>query len=274
VTKPMPTFEEVVKLRVVHRLPGMEAVTVRRDLPYKSAGEARLEMDVYAPPGLKPGERRPAVVFVHGGPVPPGSKSQQMGVFVSYGELAAACGFVGVTFNHRFDSPQRLVDAAGDVADLLARVRKDAEDLHVDAERLAVWAFSGGGPTLAPLLAERPAWLRAVVAYYAVLDIQTPPPGQPDTLGAEMRRTFSPAAQLGPGPRPLPPILVARAGLDHPLLNAAADRFVQEALGQNAPLALLNHPEGRHGFDILDDDARTHEILASTFEFLKRRLER
>lgn len=272
-TEPMPSFEEIVKLRVLFRLPGMEAVAVRRDLPYQSAGDAKLAMDVYSPPGLQPGDRRPAVVFVHG-LVPPGSQPQRMGVFLSLGELAAAAGFVGVTFNHRFDSPQRLADAAGDVADLLARVRQDAEDLHVDAERLAVWAFSAGGPTLAPLLAERPPWLRAVVAYYALLDIQTPPPGQEDTLGPEMRRRFSPAAQLGPGARPAPPLLVARAGLDHPFLNAAVDRFVQEALSHNSPLTLLNHPGGRHGFEILDDDARTHEILACTFEFLKRQLER
>jgi acetyl esterase/lipase len=274
VTKPTPPFEEIVKMRVVHRIPGMDAVAVRRALVYKTAGETRLEMDHYAPPGLKPGERRPAVVFVHGGPVPPGSKPKGMGVYLSYGELAAASGLVAVTFDHRFDAPGRLVEAAGDVADLLAHVRKDAEALQVDPDRIAVWAFSGGGPLLAPLLAERPPWLRAVAAFYAMLDIQTPPPGQPDALGAEMRRRFSPVAHLGPGARPLPPLFVARAGLDHPFLNAAADRFVQEALARNAPIDFLNHPEGRHGFDILDDDDRSREIIARTLEFLRARLPR
>jgi acetyl esterase/lipase len=274
--KPMaratPPFEEVVKMRVVYRLPGMEAVAVRRNLVYKTAGEVRLEMDVYAPPGLKPGERRPAVVFVHGGPVPPGTPTKGMGVFVSYGELAGASGFVGITFNHRFYGPERLTEAAGDVADLLAHVRREAAALGVDPDRMAVWAFSNGGPFLAPLLADRPPWLRAAVAYYALLDVQRVPPGQPDALGPETRRRFSPVAQLGAGPRPLPPILVARAGLDHPFLNEGLDRFVQEALARNAPLDLLNHPEGRHSFDILDDDARSREIVARTFEFLRGRL--
>jgi acetyl esterase/lipase len=272
VAKPMPPFEEVVKLRVVHRVPGMEAVSARRGLVYKTDGEARLEMDVYAPPGLKPGERRPAVVFVHGGPIPPGAKAKGMGVYLSYGELAAASGLVGITFDHRFHGPDRLVQAAGDVADLLAHVRKEAGSLGVDPERIAVWAFSGGGPFLAPLLAERPAWLRAVVAFYAVMDVQTPPPGQPDVLGAEVRRRFSPVAHLGPGPRPLPPLLVARAGLDHALLNEGVDRFVGEALARNASLDLLNHPEGRHAFDILDDDARSREIVARTLAYLSARL--
>jgi acetyl esterase/lipase len=272
VAKPMPPFEEVLKMRVVYRVPGMDAVAIKRGVVYKTAGEVRLEMDVYSPPGLKPGERRPAIVFVHGGPVPPGSKPKGMGVYLSYGELAAASGFVGITFDHRFDAPGRVTDAAGDVADLLAHVRQEAPALNVDPDRIGVWAFSGGGPFLAPLLAERPTWLKAVAAYYAVLDIQIVPPGQTDTLGPETRKRYSPVAQLGPGPRPLPPILVARAGQDHPFLNAALARFVQEALAQNAALDLLNHPEGRHGFDLLDDDARSREIVARTFEFLRTRL--
>ena len=38
------------------------------------------------------------------------------------------------------------------------------------------------------------------------------------------------------------------------------------------PLDLLDHPEGRHGFDILDDDDRSREIVGRTFDFLRRRL--
>jgi len=270
-TKPPPSLEEIVKSRVVHRLPGMEAVTARRGLVYKTEGETRLEMDLYPPPGLEAGARRPAVVFVHG-PVPPGAKAKGMGVFLSYGELAAASGLVGITFDHRFSGGETLIQAAGDVSDLLAHVRQEAGALGVDPERMVVWAFSGGGPFLAPLLAERPGWLRAVVAFYAFLDMQVPPPGQPDTLDPEVRRRFSPVVHLGPGPRPLPPLLVARAGLDHPFLNEGIDRFVQEALARNASLDLLNHAEGRHGFDILDDDARSRAIVAHALAFVSAHL--
>ena len=270
--KAMPSFEEMVRMPVVYRLPGMDKAVVRRNLVYKTAGQMPLELDAYLPAGLAPGERRAAVVFVHGGPVPPELRPKDWGAYVSYGGLAAASGLVGITFNHRFNSPAQLPDAAGDVADLIEHVRKNAEALNVDPDRLAVWAFSGGGPFLSATLAERPGFVRAVVAYYAVLDLQIPPPGQPDTLGPEVRKRFSPVAQLAPGPRPLPPVLVARAGQDNPFLNEGLDRFVHEALVQNVPLDLLNHPEGRHGFDILDDDARSQEIISRTFEFLRTRL--
>ena len=268
VEKKMPPFEEMVKMPVVLRVPGMDAASTQRDVVYKTAGDQPLHMDVYSPPG--PPRPRPAVLLVHGGPLPqPGAKN--MGVFRSYGKVLAASGYVAVAFDHRFLGPGRLVDAGQDVADLVAHVRANAAALGVDADRIAIWAFSGGGPLLAAPLRERPPWLRAVLAYYAVLDLQQPPPGADSGLSAELRERFSPIRALGDA-KSAPPLLVARAGLDHPWLNGGTDRFVQEALANGATLDLLNHPEGRHGFDILDDDARTKEILRRTLDFLRDRL--
>jgi hypothetical protein len=47
---------------------------------------------------------------------------------------------------------------------------------------------------------------------------------------------------------------------------------VQEALAANATLDFANHPQGRHGFDILDDDERSHEIIARAAAFVKTHL--
>jgi acetyl esterase/lipase len=269
VEKKNPPFEEMVRMRIVYSVPGMDAVGVRRDVPYKTGDGGPLHMDVYTPPG--PPRARPAVILVHGGPIPKvGAKN--MGVFLSYGELLAASGFVAVTFDHRFLGPARLADAGGDVGDLVAHVRANAGSLGVDPERVALWAFSGGGPFLAAPLRERPAWLRAVVAYYAVLDLQQPPPGADSGLSTELRQAFSPVHALGSDARSAPPVLVARAGLDHPWLNGGLDRFVEAATAKGATLDLLNHPEGRHGFDILDDDARSKQIIRRTLEFLRDHL--
>jgi acetyl esterase/lipase len=267
--KATPTLEEMIRTRVVFSVPGMDTVTVRRDLLYKNADSNSLRMDVYSPSG--PPRPRPAVILVHGGPIPKiGAKN--MGVFVSYGELLAASGFVAVTFDHRFLAPARLTDAATDVGDLVGHVRKNAGSLGVDPERLALWAFSGGGPLLAAPLRERPTWLRAVVAYYAILDLQQSPPGDDLGISAELRQTFSASRSLGDNARPAPPILVARAAQDNPWLNGTIDRFVQTALSSGAMLDLLNHPKGRHSFDILDDDARSKQIIRYTLEFLRDQL--
>ena len=51
---------------VVMTLPGMDKVQVTKDIRYAPAAPAHIAMDVYRPPGLKSGERRPAVLFIHG----------------------------------------------------------------------------------------------------------------------------------------------------------------------------------------------------------------
>jgi acetyl esterase/lipase len=156
----------------------------------------------------------------------------------------------------------------------VTHVRANAASLEVDPERIAFWAFSGGGPFLSSGLRERPSWLRAVASFYAVLDLQQPPPGAPDSgLSAETRAHFSPVAALGQDARSAPPIVLARAGLDNPWLNDGVDRFVAAAIARGATLDVLTHPTGRHGFDILDDDARSKEIIRRALEFLRARLE-
>ena len=269
--KPAPSFDEIVKMPLVYSVPGMDRAEIQKDIAYRTAGETTLKMDVYAPSGLGPAERRPAIVFIHGGPVAPAMNPKDWGVYVSYGRLAAASGLVGITFNHRFYGSKEAADAAGDVDAAIAHVRANADSLRVDKGRLAIWAFSGGGTFLSRPLAQRPAFVRALVSYYATLDNRVPPPGAPNVLSDEERRGMSPAAQLAPG-APLPPMLIARAGKDHPALNATLDTFLKEALAAGVALELLNHPTGQHGFDILDDDARTKEILERTIEFLQAHL--
>lgn len=262
-------------MRCVLRLPGMERAVVRRDIPYKTVGDAALLVDVYSPADAPKERALPAVVFIHGGPIPPGSGPKQMGCFVSMGELAAASGLIGVTFNHRFFGPSMLVEAAGDVRDLVRHLRENAHGYGIDADRLALWAFSGGGPFLSSALREGPPYVQALVAYYAALDLQLRAPGvapvSENDLSDETRRAYSPAYHAGSGARKIP-MLIARAGLDHPWLNGSIDRFVARALEHNLPLELMNHEAGRHGFDILDDDIRSREILSRTLAFLKSRL--
>jgi acetyl esterase/lipase len=262
------TIEEIVRLRIVHPIPAGTPARIREGVLYRGEGAPEHLMDVYLPAGAA--TPPPAVVFVHGGPVPR-MGARRLGVFVSYGELLAALGLAAVTFDHGFTAPERLPDAAADAAAALAHVRGHASELGLDGERLALWAFSGGGPLLSLGLRGEVGSLRALVAFYAALDLQQRPPGAHDVLGDEQRRDLSPLHHLVRAPS-IPPMLVARAGLDTPALNATIDRFVAAALARNAPLDLLNHPAGRHGFDILDDDARSRDIIARAVDFVRRHL--
>jgi acetyl esterase/lipase len=254
--------EDLLKRRAVYSVPGMDHVRVRRDLAYRT-DEPALKMDLYLPKEAPPAAGWPVVVLVHGGPIPAGWAPKEWGVYRSYGELLAASGLAAVTFNHRLHASADYPRAAGDVDALIAHVRAEARGYGIDPDRVAVWAFSGGGPLLASALAGRAAYVRAAVSYYAFL-------GPPQAAAAEPR--LSALDLVRPASPPLPPLLIARAGRDDPALNASVDAFVTAALASGVTLELMNHPAGRHGFDILDDDDRSRDVIRRTVAFLRERL--
>jgi acetyl esterase/lipase len=264
--------------QIVYTLPGMDQVPVRTDVPYKSIDGESLLLDVYTPPGAAPSARRPAVLFVHGdGPPDMLRHAKDWGVFTGWGRLAALSGLVGITFNHRSSEGwTKLPQVVGDISDLIAFVRREAPGLGIDADRLGVWVASAGGPAgLALLLRDPPPFLRCLVAYYTVMDLQglpahvdLPPHVTPDLL-----REFSPVAQVPAGPDSCPPLFIARAGLDRAAINESIDAFIQTSLARNLPVDVMNHPTGRHGFDVLDADARSREIIGRTLEFLTHYLD-
>src|SRR4051812_22784012 len=64
---PQRSMREIVMMPVVYRVAGMDKVKIKSDLKYTDANDPNLLMDVYSPPNLAKGEKRPAVIFVHGG---------------------------------------------------------------------------------------------------------------------------------------------------------------------------------------------------------------
>ncbi len=270
--KPQPSLRDLVMKPVVYAVPGMEKVAVKSNLKYTSAPDPNLLMDVYAPPGLKQGERRPAVLFIHGS-AGSAARAKDWGVYTSWGRLAAASGMVGVTFTHRLGYPKPyLTDAGADVAAAINYVRANADALGVDKDRLCLAAYSGGGPLLSAALRERPAYVRCLVSFYAFLDVRQSPMHTPHEPAETLER-FSPITYLGRDAGRIPPVFIARAGLDQiPTLNDSVESFVREALKQNAPVTLYNHPAGVHGFDNQTPDARSREIVRAALDFMRTHL--
>jgi acetyl esterase/lipase len=262
---------------VVYRLPGTDAVEVRENLTYRKLAGAELAMDLYSPPGSGPGAKRPAVVFVHGGPIPapPVLQPKDWRDYRDFGRLAAVSGFIGVTFNHRFYGSDRIFDAQDDIEELVRFVREESDALGIDAERLALWAFSGGGIFLSELIRHPAAFIRGLIGFYTVMDLRSFPTADPSrAVDRDTLARFSPVAALDEASGSVPPILIARAGLDLPLLNGSIDRFAESALTKNLDFSVRNHPAGEHGFDVLNDDDLSRDIIRQAFEFLNRVLVR
>ena len=264
--------KELTPKRIVYVVPGMERVKVRKNLTYKPVAGAELKMDVYSPANSpRRNARHPAVIFIHGGRVPENLRTtpKDWGVFISFGQLVAASGFVGVTFNHRFYSWNSLSDSQSDVMDLIAYVRNNAESLGVDKDRIILWAASAGGIFLSQPLRDRPQFIRCLVAYYAELDLEGERKSAPASVTDETLREYSPVYHLSKNSKDIPPMFIARAGLDDADLNAGLDRFAQVALSNNATVDLVNHATGHHGFDVNDDNERSREIIKRSLEFIQ-----
>jgi hypothetical protein len=253
---------EIAMKRVVYEIPGMQDPTVRRGVEYNAA----LSLDLYYPAG--PDAPRPAVVIVLGYPdvgvsSPFGCQSREMGMFVSWAELFAASGIVGVLYETRHP--------ANDVIAVLSFLRTNAGTLGIDATRIGVWASSGNAPVALSVLMEGRVRC-GVLCYGFTLDLN----GSTGVAQAAAQYHFA-NSPAGRGVEDLPydiPLFIARAGREQFAgLNEALDTFVAAALRCNLPLTLVNHATGPHGFDFADDTEASRKIIRQILMFLRENLE-
>lgn len=195
-------------------------------------------LDLYLPDADGP---VPAVVLVHGGPVPAGVEPtpRDWPAYTGYGGALADAGVAGVMFDHRLHDVADYGRAADDLAAAVALVRADP---RVDPDRVALWFFSGGGLLCADWLAAPPPWLRCLAATYPILAAL---PGWGAT-----GRPFRPAEAL-PAAGDLP-LVLTRVGLEHPPIAATIARFAEAADACGAALEVIDVPRARHGFETLD----------------------
>ncbi|MFD8232862.1 alpha/beta hydrolase [Streptomyces sp. NPDC059696] len=205
--------------------------------------DRRGPVDLYVPEGEGP---RPAVVFVHGGPVPAGARPRprEWPALVGYARWAAAEGMVGVSLEHRLHDVADYDRAAADIAAGVERVRADP---RVDADRIALWFFSGSGPLTADWLTQPPAWLRCLAASYPIL-APLPAWGMAGTR-FHPARAVRQAGSL--------PVVLLRAGQESPEIASTVETFVTAAGDCAARLELVDVPDGRHAFETVDPPEET-----------------
>ncbi|MER8232759.1 dienelactone hydrolase family protein [Streptomyces sp. NPDC094049] len=206
--------------------------------------------DLHLPAGARPGDRpRPAIVFVHGGPVEADRRPtpRDTPFYLGYGRYAAELGAIGVTLDHRLHGLGDYPRAAEDVAATVEAVRADP---RVDPDRIALWFFSGGGLLMADWLAAPPPWLRCLAANYPVL--------APLTGWRAVHERFRPAA--APGTAAGPPLVLTRAGREHPAFAATVEEYLAAAASSGAEVEIVDVPNGRHSFELVD---RTDESRAA-----------
>ena len=193
------------------------------------------KLDLYRP--KNDASALPVVIFINGVGAP---NFKEWGQYTSWPRLVAAKGLAAISY-------QTEGDSAGQTDALLRYVLEHAAELKIDPKRVAIWACSANGRVGTALIANQPAdAFRAAVFYYALME------------------TAPKHADL--------PVLIARAGLENPSLNRTIDRWAAQAVAMEAPVTLLTYPQGRHGFELVDDTDESRRIVRHTLEFLKHHL--
>ncbi|MGF1429519.1 alpha/beta fold hydrolase [Kitasatospora sp. LaBMicrA B282] len=222
----------------------------------------RVDLHLPAEPAA-PGRRRPAVVLVHGGPLPRDQQPtpRDWPLYRGYARYLAGQGVVGVVSDQRFHSLADYPVAAADVAAVVELVRADP---RVDPDRIALWFFSGGGLLAADWLAAPPSWLRCVAATYPAL---APLPSWA-AVGVDPR--FRPVTALAGAGRL--PVVLTRAALDQPEMAASQEEFLAAATDLGAAVEVVEVPGARHGFEILDPTEEVRAGLRASLAAVLRHL--
>jgi acetyl esterase/lipase len=212
-------------------------------------------VDFYLPQAQGP---QPAIVFVHGGPLPEQVRPtpRDWPIYQGYGATAAARGVVGVTVDHGpHMMPDPFAKAPAIIADAVEAARADE---RVDGDRIALWFFSGGGLLMADWLRDPPPWLRCIAASYPLLG---PLPGWPDDPRLRIVEAAAGAGSL--------PIVLTRVGLEKPAITATVEAFIAAA---PKGLEVIDVPDGHHGFDYLDHTDQSRDAVAKAFDSVLAKL--
>lgn len=191
--------------------------------PGPAAGEDCLVLNVFTP-GIGDRQKRPVMVWLHGGGFRSGSGSAPI---LDGTSLARTHDVVVVTLNHRLNvfGFTYLAEAAGadfassasagmlDLVMALEWVRDNIEHFGGDANLVTIFGQSGGGRKVATLMSMPSAkglFHRAIIESGALLRLTTPADGERATqmLLAELGMTTSQAREL----QNVPMVQLAQAG--------------------------------------------------------------
>lgn len=145
-------------------------------------GSPDLKLDVYLPlDDVQPGEKRPAILQIHGGAWVLGSKNEQGIPLLNH---LASCGWVGFNIDYRLWPKAKYPDHVVDCKLALAWIREHAEEYGVDPNFIAVTGGSAGGhlcamtaltegdPVFQPGFEDADTSVQAAVPFYGVYDLK------------------------------------------------------------------------------------------------------
>ena len=221
-------------------VPDVEMVEVAVD-SFTTAGGRRAAYTTVRP--LGGGGPLPVVVFANaGGTFPRSSRGYQ-----EWARLVTTRGMAGVLYDADPSAPGQSFEAmvrAGEstLDSVIVELRRTAVRRGLDPARLVLWAGSAQTSVGTPVALEGQRPVAGYVLYYG--------------------------GGRATNPRVDVPVLMVRAGLDSPALNAGMDSLSLALTRAGVTVTTINHASGSHGFDIYDQTATSAHVIRQTLDFI------
>jgi tetratricopeptide (TPR) repeat protein len=226
---------------VVLEHPDMKNVAERSNVPYMTDSKGTLKLDVYLPPGVKPTDRLPAIVFLNSlGDTPGEMKAKDWGTYRTWPQLIAANRYVGISMECDRERPIESIKG------VFSFIEREGSKYNIDATRLGVYAASANVTQSLNYLMSADAYpgIKAAVLYYG---------RQPQ----------------GPFRKDLPVLFVIPEGD----VRGGYTMIWNEVLKNNAPWRIQMASGLIHAFDSFNDNDNSRIIIKETISFWKNHLD-
>lgn len=245
--------ESIFKMHLVHQEPTMISIKAKQFI-YKDT----LKADIYLPVMEITTKTYPCVIFVSGFA---GINFRSVQVYSDWAKLFATNGIIGIVYET--NSPGIDFDK------LTEYIISNSKTLNIDQNKIGIWSCSGNS-LLAINKVNTANQFKCHSIYY----------GLTTTLNSNYLKEVEDLSKKNGFAYEVKdeyisriPTLIVRAGKDYSkLILNSIDEFTNELLSKNIPFELINYPEGRHAFDMLDNNEASKKIILKTIEFFKEKL--
>ena len=262
---------------------GGDGFQIRTNVEFLASGRSQ-RADLYLPDPGSPGERRPAVVIIHGGGWTGGRRDAAREINI--GTNLALNGYVGLSIDYLLATKTRPTWPTNlhDCKTAVRWLRKNAERLQVDPERIGVIGGSAGGHLASLVVLTRPedgldpagpygeysCQVRCGVDLYGPAELPTYHDvtmlGSTYAEAPDLYRRASPVTYVR---RDSPPILILHGTADR-TVDVSQSRLFAEALrNAGAEHQLLIIPDAPHTFHL---QPRQRDLRPVVLGFLNKHL--
>jgi acetyl esterase/lipase len=239
-------------------------VTIEKDVAYLPPGRQE-KLDLYLPPGTPaPGQRRPAVVIIHGGGWTGGDKGAKREINI--GTTLAQHGYVCASINYDLARPGHPTwpNNLQDCKRAVRWLRKNAEKYQIDPDHIGAIGGSAGGHLTAMLAVTGPddglepqedasysSRVQAAVPMYAHMasNMDRDFPMFPGTR-AEVPELYRDATPLLHVTKDDPPMLILHGTADTTTPISHSERFAAKLAEVGVPHELVIIEGAPHSFHL------------------------